>query len=138
MKINLSKFENENGEKRIMITFEHHRAVIFTREIGEEKENQLNEKLKIIDEYLNTTNPIYTKKEILKIWAKIDEQMKPVYKELDNRGGVREGSGRKIGSKKTTPKSDRTERFTMAITAEEKKFLTDQLEQYRRQHSLID
>lgn len=137
MKINLLKFENENGEKRIKITFEHHRAVIFTSEIGEE-ENQVNVKLKIIDDYLSTINPIYTKKEILKTWAKIDEQMKLVYKELDNRGGVREGSGRKAGSKKTTPKSDRTERFTMAITAEEKKYLINQLEQYRSQHALID
>ncbi len=138
MKIDLLKFENDNGEKRIQILFEHHRTVIFSSEIGEQEENNLDIKLKVIDDYLNTIDPIYTKKEILKTWAKIDEQMRLVYKKLDNRGGSREGAGRKAGSKKTTPKSDRTERFTMAITAEEKEFLIEQLERYRCMHALND
>lgn len=138
MKINLLEYENDNGEKRIKIMFEHHRAVIFTGEIGAEEKEHLHAKLNVIKEYLNTFNPIYTEKEILKTWAKIDEQIKAVYKSLDNRGGSREGSGRKAGSKKTTPKSDRTARFTMAITQKEKEYLIDQLERYRRRHALID
>lgn len=139
MKINILKYENDKGEKRIKIMFEHHRTVIFTSEIDEKEENHLHAKLKIVDEYLNTFDPIYTKKEILKTWAKIDEQIKVIYKQnFDNRGGSREGSGRKAGSKKTTPKSDRTARFTMAITESEKEYLIDQLERYRRRHALID
>lgn len=135
MKINLFEFENDNGEKRIKIMFEHHRAVIFTSEIGAEEKEHLHAKLKVIDDYLATFSPIYTKKEILKTWAKIDEQMKIVYKQLDNRGGSREGSGRKAGSKKTTPKSDRTARFTMAITETEKEYLIDKLKRYRLQNT---
>jgi len=46
-------------------------------------------------------------------------------------GGSRNNAGRKIGSLKKTPKTDRTERFTMAITKDEKEFLIKSLEEYR-------
>lgn len=138
MKINLLKFKNDNGENRVEIMFEHHRAVIFTSEISEQEETLLSAKLKVVDEYLNTLDPIYTKKEILKTWAKIDEQMKEYYKKnFDNRGGKREGAGRKVGSYANGIKSNRTEQFTMAITKEEKDFLKQQLLQFRNQHRQI-
>lgn len=131
MKIVLKEYTNENGRNRIMIMFTHHRATIFTSEIDSTKKNVLAAKLKIIDEYLQTFSPIYTKKEIVKTWAKIDEQFKDYFKTFDKRGGVREGAGRKIGSKKTTPKSERTKRFTQAITTDEKEYLSFCLEWYR-------
>ena len=46
-------------------------------------------------------------------------------------GGSRNNAGRKVGSLKKTPKTDRTERFTMAITKDEKEFLIKSLEEYR-------
>ena len=72
-----------------------------------------------------------SEKEILKTWAKTDSQIKEYYKTLDKRGGSRQGSGRKVGSKNTTPKAERTERFTNAITKEEKEYLGICLEWYR-------
>lgn len=132
MIIDIEEFINENGQNRLRINFNHHKATIFTHEIDVIYKDVLNEKLKVIDEYLKTFSPIYTKKEILKTWAKIDSQIKEYYKTLDQRGGTRQGSGRKIGSKNTTPKTERTARFTMAITEEEKIFLTNQLLEYRK------
>lgn len=47
-------------------------------------------------------------------------------------GGRRNNAGRKVGSLQKTPKTDRTERFTMAITKEEKEFLIKSLETFRK------
>lgn len=132
MKINLLKFKNDNGENRVEIMFEHHRAVIFTSEISEQEEAHLSAKLNVVDEYLNTLDPRYTKKEILKTWAKIDDQMKEYYKQnFDNRGGSRKGSGRKVGSYSNGVKTDKTEQFTKAINKDEKEYLGLCLEWYR-------
>lgn len=49
-------------------------------------------------------------------------------------GGRRNNAGRKVGSLQKTPKTDRTERFTMAITKEEKEFLIKSLETFRKKH----
>ena len=131
MIIRIKEFTNDNGRNRVMIIFNHHKTAIFTTEIDATKKNVLATKLKVIEEYLQTFNPIYTEKEILKTWAKTDSQIKEYYKTLDKRGGSRQGSGRKVGSKNTTPKTERTERFTNAITKEEKEYLGICLEWYR-------
>lgn len=131
MIIDIKEFTNDNGRNRVMIMFNHHKSAIFTTEIDATKKNVLATKLKVIEEYLQTFNPIYTEKEILKAWAKTDSQIKEYYKTLDKRGGSRQGSGRKVGSKNTTPKTERTERFTNAITKEEKEYLGICLEWYR-------
>lgn len=131
MIIRIKEFTNDNGRNRVMIMFNHHKTAIFTTEIDATKKNVLATKLKVIEEYLQTFNPIYTEKEILKTWAKTDSQIKEYYKTLDKRGGSRQGSGRKAGSKNTTPKTERTERFTNAITKEEKEYLGICLEWYR-------
>ena len=131
MIIRIKEFTNDNGRNRVMIMFNHHKTAIFTTEIDATKKNVLATKLKVIEEYLQTFNPIYTEKEILKTWAKTDSQIKEYYKTLDKRGGSRQGSGRKVGSKNTTPKTERTERFTNAITKEEKEYLGICLEWYR-------
>ena len=67
-------------------------------------------------------------------WGKIDAQIQEYYKTLDQRGGIRQGSGRKVGTKNTTPKTERTERFTQAITKQEKEFLTQQLKEFRERN----
>lgn len=137
MIIDIKEFTNDNGRNRVMIMFNHHKSAIFTTEIDATKKNILATKLKVVEEYLQTFNPIYTEKEILKTWAKTDPQIKEYYKTLDKRGGSRQGSGRKAGSKNTTPKTERTERFTNAITKEEKEYLGICLEWYRhiKQHN---
>lgn len=135
MIIQIKEFTNDNGRNRVMIMFNHHKAAIFTTEIDATKKNVLATKLKVIEEYLQTFNPIYTEKEILKTWAKTDSQIKEYYKTLDKRGGSRQGSGRKVGSKNTTPKTERTERFTQAITKQEKEFLTQQLKEFRERNT---
>lgn len=134
MIIRIKEFTNDNGRNRVMIMFNHHKTAIFTTEIDATKKNVLATKLKVIEEYLQTFNPIYTEKEILKTWAKTDSQIKEYYKTLDKRGGSRQGSGRKVGSKNTTPKTERTERFTQAITKQEKEFLTQQLKEFRERN----
>ena len=135
MIIDIKEFTNDNGRNRVMIMFSHHKSAIFTTEIDATKKNVLATKLKVVEEYLQTFNPIYTEKEILKTWAKTDSQIKEYYKTLDKRGGSRQGSGRKAGSKNTTPKTERTERFTQAITKQEKEFLTQQLKEFRERNS---
>lgn len=131
MKIDLYEYTNDKEQECIKIEFIHHRAVIFSSEINATEKNVLATKLKVIDEYLQTFNPRYTQKEILKEWAKFDEQMKEYYKTFDQRGGSRKGSGRKVGSYSNGVKSDRTEHFTMAINKQEKEYLKKCLEEYR-------
>ena len=134
MQVKFSSFQDVNGQQKIKIMFEHHKSVIFSSEIDDINKNDLATKLNLIDEYLQTPNPIYTRKEILKTWGKIDTQVQEYYKTLDQRGGSRQGSGRKVGTKNTTPKTERTERFTQAITKQEKEFLTQQLKEFRERN----
>lgn len=134
MQVKFSSFQDVNGQQKIKIMFEHHKSVIFSSEIDDINKNNLATKLNLIEEYLQTVNPIYTRKEILKTWGKIDAQIQEYYKTLDQRGGRRQGSGRKVGTKNTTPKTERTERFTQAITKQEKEFLTQQLKEFRERN----
>lgn len=131
MKIDLYEYTNDKEQECIKIEFVHNRAVIFSSEIYATEKNILATKLKVIDVYLQTSNPRYTQKEVLKEWAKIDEQMKEYYKTFDNRGGVRKGAGRKIGSLQKTPKSRKTEYLGLCLTPEEKEYLKKCLEEYR-------
>ncbi len=93
MQVKFSSFQDVNGQQKIKIMFEHHKSVIFSSEIDDINKNDLATKLNLIDEYLQTANPIYTRKEILKTWGKIDAQIQEYYKTLDQRGGSRQGSG---------------------------------------------
>lgn len=137
MKIYERKMEHDNGEKYVLITFEHHRAEIFRAEIPIKHERCAalrfaKAKEKVIDEFLETFHgQKYTKKEILKAWAETDNYFKDVFKQLYPKGGSRKNAGRKQGSLQKTPKSERTERFTMAITKKEKSFLLQCLETFR-------
>lgn len=133
MKIKIFEFVNDSGRNRLRIYFDHHRATIFTSEIDATKKNVLGAKLKVIEEYLKKeVKPRYNEKEILKEWAKTDEQIREYYKQnFDNRGGSRKGSGRKVGSYSNGVKTDKTEQFTKALNKDEKEYLSFCLEWYR-------
>lgn len=130
--------ERDNGEKYLLITFDHHRAEIYRTEIPLKHERCAAlriAKLKeaAIDEFLGTFNgQKYTKKEVLKAYSKVDEYFKSVYKELYPHGGYRNG-GRPKGSK-----TDKTERLNVAVTREEKNLLIETLERYRQLKAYVE
>lgn len=75
--------------------------------------------------------------EDIKNYSKADEKSNAeVYAKYGIKayGGRRNNAGRKVGSLQKTPKTDRTERFTMAITKEEKEFLIKSLKEYRNKN----
>ena len=126
----------ENGE--LVYYVSEHRAIVFDYKMPDET---LETKLKFVDEFLKSEHAKfkkYEKKKVLLDFGKFDAEISEYYKKLYPKGGFRENSGRKTGWVKTAPKSDRTARFTMAITEEEKLFLIDALERYRKRHVLID
>lgn len=132
MKVNYFEFTNDYGRSRVRVEFYEHKCCFFTSELDSTKKNVLSAKLNILEEY-NKRNG-FTKierKEVLKAWAKVDEQIAEYYKKEYPHGGARANGGRPKGSIKTTPKTERTERFTNAITKEEKEYLSFCLEWYR-------
>ena len=136
MKVNYSEFTNDYGRSRVRVEFYEHKCCFFTSELDSTKKNVLSAKLNILEEY-NRRNG-FTKierKEVLKAWAKVDEQIAEYYKKEYPHGGARANGGRPKGSIKTTPKTERTERFTQAITKQEKEFLTQQLKEFRERNS---
>lgn len=131
------QFRKHQTEEHLYYCVDEHRAEVFRFVMDDET---FENKLKFVDEFLKTTHAKfkkYTQKRVLLDFSKSDDEIKKYYKSLDNRGGNREGSGRKAGSKKTTPKTDRTARFTMAITQKEKEYLIEQLKLYRQRHVLL-
>lgn len=125
------KREREHGFYYVV---EEHRANVFDFKI--EKET-FEEKLVFVEEFLQSPHARFThitKKEILLAFAKIDNEVAEYYRQLYPRGGSRKNAGRKQGSIQKAPKSDRTERFTLAITQQEKEFLIKQLELYRQKN----
>jgi len=131
MKVRMLKKENENGRKYIEVNFTEHKATFFTGSIDITHQNNLQSKLKIVDEYLCSISPKYEHKEILFAWGKVDEQVSNYYKKVYPKGGKRINAGRKVGYKSNKPKSERTERFTQAITLEEKVYLIEKLNEFR-------
>lgn len=132
MKVNYSEFTNDYGRSRVRVEFYEHKCCFFTSELDSTKKNVLSAKLNILEEYNQRIG--FTKierKEVLKAWAKVDEQIAEYYKKEYPHGGARANGGRPKGSIKTTPKTERTERFTNAITKEEKEYLSFCLEWYR-------
>ena len=133
MQIYEKEIEHENGEKYLLIIFNHHRAEIFRTEIPLKHERCAalriaKAKESAIDEFLTTFNgKKYTKKEVLKAYAKQDEYFKGVYKELYPQGGKRDGGGRPKGTK-----TDKTESLGTRISAKEKDLLLETLNNYRK------
>lgn len=136
MKINYFEFINDNGRKRVRIEFSEHKRCFFSSEIDATKKNVLSAKINVLEEYNQKIG--FTKierKEVLNAWAKVDKQIAEYYKKEYPHGGARANGGRPKGSIKTTPKTERTERFTQAITKQEKEFLTQQLKEFRERNS---
>lgn len=126
-------------ECSIRIEFYIHRAVYKTHYIIKAMFNYndnaiFNHKLKVVEE-LNESNCHFKgrQKEIIKAWSKVEPRFIEVYKELYPRGGSRKNAGRPQGSK-----TDKTERLELAITKEEKKYLIECLESFRRQKLFIE
>lgn len=125
------QLRKHQAEEHLYYCVDEHRAEVFRFVMDDES---FENKLKFVDEFLKSSHAKfkkYTKKRVLLDFSKSDDEIKKYYKSLDNRGGSREGSGRKIGSYANGVKSDRTEQFTMAINKEEKDFLIACLEWYR-------
>lgn len=122
-------------EEYLYYCVDEHRAEVFRFVMEDET---FENKIKFVDEFLKSVHAKfkkYTKKRVLLDFSKSDDEIKKYYKSLDNRGGRREGSGRKVGSYTNGVKSDRTEQFTMAINKEEKAFLIKQLLKYRQKQN---
>lgn len=118
--------------KTLRVMFTNHKNNIFHKDIPLKYDRCPNLKIakakkELVEEFLNTPNGRYfTKKEVLKAFAKVDDYMKSYYKELFPQGGKRLGSGRPKGT--TT---DKTETFLNRINQEEKEYLTQCLQFYR-------
>lgn len=126
------KIEKQQREDGLYYFVSEHRAYVFTYKMEDET---LEQKLKFVDEFLNDVHASYkkyTRKDVLLAFSKSDDEIKEYYKAEYPRGGSRKNAGRKQGSVQKTPKTDRTERFTMAITQSEKDLLTQTLENYRK------
>lgn len=132
MQINETKYETETGKKFLRINFDVHRATIYHEDIELEHARCAalriaKAKEQVIENFLNSfQGRDYTKKEVLKAYAKVDSYFKDVYKEQFPHGGSRSGVGRKKGS--TT---ERTERLNQVLTLREKVFLIAQLKEFR-------
>ena len=132
MQIDELEYTTDGGEKMLRISFTSHKRVMHNVEIKLTHERCAalriaKAKEAAIDEFLTTFDGRkFTKKEILKAYAKKDEHLKNVYKELYPHGGKRTGGGRPKGT--TTEK---TESFDRRITKREKQFLIDCLDCYR-------
>ena len=129
---------DSTGKEYLLIAFYHfknneiYRGEIYYGDEPMSREELTEKKLKIVDDFLNTFRAgfyKFTKKDVLKAYAKVDESIKKVYKSLYPQGGYRNG-GRPKGSK-----TEKTERINWAVTPEEKEYLTRSLEQFRAANS---
>lgn len=125
------KIEIEQINNQYRYSVLEHRAIQFHRHYDD---TNFETKLKFVEEFLDSTHAKfkrYTRRDVLKDFAKTDEAIAEQYKREFPKGGYRKNAGRKIGSFANGTKSNRTEQFTMAITKEEKEFLKRQLLKFR-------
>lgn len=125
------KIEIEQIGNQYRYSVLEHRAIQFHRHYDDAT---LKSKLKFVEEFLSDMHAKiknYTRKDVLKDFAKTDEAIAEQYKREFPKGGYRKNAGRKVGSYSNGTKSNRTEQFTMAITKEEKEFLKRQLLKFR-------
>lgn len=127
------KKTDDNGVEVLQIEFSGHKKVIFTRQIPLKYEKcpalrTARAKEAVIDEFLTTfEGQKFTKKEVLKAYSKTDSYFKDLYKQMFPHGGYR-GGGRPKGS----TSSNKTESLGVRITPEEKEYLLECLEVYRK------
>lgn len=125
------KIEIEQINNQYRYSVLEHRAIQFHRHYDDPN---FETKLKFVEEFLDSTHAKfkqYTRREVLKDFAKTDEAIAEQYKREFPKGGYRKNAGRKVGSYSNGARSNRTEQFTMAITKEEKEFLKRQLLKFR-------
>lgn len=125
------KIEIEQIDNQYRYSVLEHRAIQFHRHYDD---TSLETKLKFVEEFLDSTHAKfkqYTRREVLRDFAKTDEAIAEQYKQEFPKGGYRKNAGRKVGSYSNGARSNRTEQFTMAITKEEKEFLKRQLLKFR-------
>lgn len=127
-------YTKDDGKKELLIEFDVHKATIFHRYIPLTHERcaalrVAKAKEAVIEEFLNSIQgQKYTKRDVLKAYAKTDSYFKDLYKQLYPHGGSRSGAGRACGTTKNTGK---TEQLTKALTLEEKVFLERKLQEFR-------
>ena len=127
------KIEIEQINNQYRYSVLEHRAIQFHRHYDD---TNFETKLKFVEEFLDSTHAKfkqYTRRDVLKDFAKTDEAIAEQYKREFPKGGYRKNAGRKVGSFATGVRSNRTEQFSMAITKEEKQYLTYCLEWFRLQ-----
>ncbi|MCM1296135.1 MAG: hypothetical protein NC311_11390 [Muribaculaceae bacterium] len=126
-------------EISIRIEFYIHRVIYKTKHIIKVMFNHndnaiFNHKLQIVEELDESSFQLKgRKKDIIKAWSKVDERFIEIYKNLYPRGGIRKNAGRPQGSR-----TDKTERLEVCITKEEKQYLIECLESFRRQKLFIE
>lgn len=122
-------------EYSIRIEFYIHRACVKTfyiiKAMANSPESIIREKRRIINEAAKSSYFIGKEKEILKEWAKTEPAFRYDYENLYPRGGSRKNAGRPRGVR-----TQRTERINQALTPDEKAFLLDALEKYRRKNNV--
>lgn len=129
------KIVNEDGT--VLYILKKHKKEIYRCVI---QKDALHYKLRLITEFENrkNNNPNnipFEEKEFLSALKKVDKQFQNQYEIKFSQGGSRLNSGRKKGSKNNKPKTKRTERLNMSLTADEKELLIDILKKYRLNQS---
>jgi len=129
------KIVNEDGT--VLYLLKKHKKEIYRCMIP--KDN-LHYKYKLITAFEskkreNPDNIPFEEKELLSALCKVDKQFQNQYEIKFSQGGSRLNSGRKKGSKNNKPKTKRTERLNMSLTAGEKELLIDILKKYRLNQS---
>ena len=141
MLIELYDQTNDKGEAILIIRFCHCKNnEVYRVEINKTQTRAINKKkIDAVDEFIENQKGLrrFERKEVLKAFAKVDKAVAEYYKKEYPKGGKRENSGRKYGSYQDGKKSERTERFTQAITKKENEFLKEVLTYYRTDQEKI-
>lgn len=137
MLIELYDQTNDKGEAILWIRFCHCKNnEVYSVRINKTQTKAINKKkIEAVDEFIANQKELrrFERKEVLKAFAKVDKAVAEYYKKEYPKGGKRANSGRKYGSYQDGKKSERTERFTQAITLREKVYLLQKLKEFRQQ-----
>ncbi|MCD7879038.1 MAG: hypothetical protein LUG16_03790 [Candidatus Gastranaerophilales bacterium] len=127
------EYETREGESDFLYIRILHRGKLLDeakiKTGGRNKDEITNAKIRFISDFCAENSEIKSQ-DVLKSFALKDDVLMQLYKTQYPRGGYR-GGGRPKGTA-------RTETLNQRLTPEEKKYLTDQLDRYRKRHVLID
>ena len=129
------RIEEIEDEHSIRVDFYVHRAIVksgyILKSLNSTPGAVLSMKRHILKEAARCPYLAGKEKEILKEWSKIEPAFRYDYEMLYPRGGSRKNSGRPSGVR-----TKRTERINQTLTPDEKAFLLDALEKYRRKNNV--